>query len=35
MSFTEHEKNGVVFHTASTLENLPGLTHGFSTRLGA
>ncbi len=34
MSFLEHNTNGVVFTASSQLEALPGLAHGFSTRLG-
>lgn len=34
MSFTQHDRNGLVYHTSSVLEDCPGLVHGFSTRLG-
>ena len=34
MAFTRHEEGGVVFHTAGNLAALPGVVHGFSTRLG-
>ena len=34
MSFTQHNSNGLVYHTADALTALPGVRHGFSTRLG-
>ena len=34
MSMNQHERNGVVYHTARPLEEIPGIAHGFSTRLG-
>ncbi len=34
MSFTQHDSNGVIYHTADALSALPGIRHGFSTRLG-
>ena len=34
MSFTQHESNGLVYHTADALTAIPGVRHGFSTRLG-
>jgi hypothetical protein len=34
MSVIQHEQNGVVYHTAEQLDAIPGLVHGFSTRLG-
>ena len=34
MSFLQHDDHGVVFHTAENLSALPGVVHGFSTRLG-
>ena len=33
MSFQTHDHGGVVYHTSSILD-APGVTHGFSTRLG-
>lgn len=33
MSFLTHDHGGVVYHTSSVLD-APGVTHGFSTRLG-
>jgi len=33
MSFIQHNHNGVVYHTSSTLAH-PQIVHGFSTRLG-
>lgn len=34
MSFLQHDHHGVIFHTAENLSALPGIVHGFSTRLG-
>lgn len=34
MSFIEHKKNELVYHTSTLLEQEPGIVHGFSTRLG-
>ena len=34
MSFTEHNKNDLIYHTSTLLESVPGVVHGFSTRLG-
>lgn len=34
MSVIQHEHHGVVYHTAEQLDDIPGLAHGFSTRLG-
>ena len=34
MAFTQHDRNGLVYHTADALSAIPGIVHGFSTRLG-
>ena len=34
MGFSQHDHQGLVFYTAAFLSALPGVSHGFSTRLG-
>ena len=34
MGFSQHDHQGLVFYTAASLSALPGVSHGFSTRLG-
>jgi len=34
MPFIQHETGGVVFTASQQFDNIPGLAHGFSTRLG-
>jgi len=34
MSFIEHKKNDLIYHTSTLLAQEPGIVHGFSTRLG-
>ena len=34
MSFVQHQAASLVYHTAENLDAIPGLVHGFSTRLG-
>jgi len=34
MSFIQHEKNGIIYHTSTLLTENSGIVHGFSTRLG-
>lgn len=34
MSLIEHQADGLIYHTAEQLDAIPGLSHGFSTRLG-
>lgn len=34
MSFIEHKKHDLLYHTSTLLAQQPGIVHGFSTRLG-
>lgn len=34
MAFIQHRSGALLYHTAETLDAIPGVVHGFSTRLG-